>query len=153
MLTLTEQINKRNWWHSPPADKKAYRKRGIFLASSYKECEFYGRPLNKPIKVSVSNPLVDTEENVIRLLFGDDSPQMSAHMALKAGGAREPLKVRFKLDKDLFSAAKGNNYDAIAIVTEKGLEKVRNCRLPKSVELNVLDIENGIFIKRTGYLK
>jgi hypothetical protein len=143
-LTFADQLNKRKWWHSPPADKKAYKKRGIFLASSYKECEFYGRPLDEPIKVNVSNPLVDTEENIIRLLFGNNSPQMVAYMALINGNAKEPLKVRFKLDKDLFKAAKNKNYDAIAVVSEKRLENTKNRKLSKSIELNILDIEKGI---------
>lgn len=143
-LTLADQINKRKWWHSPPADKAAYKKRGMFLASSYKECEFYGCPLDEPIKVNVSHPLVDTEKNIIRFLFGDNSSQMSAYIALINGTAKEPLKLRFKLDRDLFKAAKNKNHDAIAVVTEKGLEKVKNQKLPSSVELNVLDIESGI---------
>jgi hypothetical protein len=143
-LTLADQLNKRKWWHSPPVDKSAYKKRGVFLASSYKECEFYGRPLNEPIKVNVSYPLVDTEKNIIRFLFGDNSSQMSAYIALINGTAKEPLKVRFKLDRDLFKAAKNKNYDAIAVVTEKELEKVKNKKLPRSIELNVLDAESGI---------
>src|SRR4030042_5506507 len=143
-LTFADQLNKRKWWHSPPANKKAYNKRGIFLASSYKECEFYGRPLDEPIKVNVSNPLVDTEENIIRLLFGNNSPQMVAYMVLINGNAKEPLKVRFKLDKDLFKAAKNKNYDAIAVVSEKRLENIKNRKLSKSIELNILDIEKGI---------
>ena len=143
-LTFTDQLNKRKWWHSPPADKKTYKKRGIFLASSYKECEFYGRPLDEPIKVNVSNPLVDTEENLIRLLFGNNSSQMVAYNALINGNAKEPLKVRFKLDKDLFKTAKNKNYDAIAVVSEKRLENIKNRKLSKSIELNILDIEKGI---------
>src|SRR4030066_984294 len=133
--SLANQINKRKWWHSPPADRKAYKERGIFLASSYEECEFYGRPLNEPIKVSVSNPLVDTEDNIIRFLFGNNSPQLFAYLALTNGTIKEPIKARFKLDKDLFKAAKDQNYDAIAVVTNKGLAKVRNHKLPNSVEL------------------
>lgn len=144
ILTLAEQINKRRWWLSPPADKKAYKKRGMFLASSYKECEFYGRPLDEPIRVSVSNPLVDTEQNIIQFLFGNDSSQMTAYNALINNTAKELLRVRFKLDADLFMTAKSKNFDSIAVVTEKGLEKAKNHKLPSSVELNIIDIENGI---------
>lgn len=143
-LTLADQLNKRKWWHSPPADKAAYKKRGMFLAPSYKECEFYGRPLDEPIRVNVSNPLVDTEKNIIKFLFGDNSSQMSAYIALIKGTAKEPLKVRFKLDRDLFKAAKNKNHDAIAVVTEKELEKIKNHKLPRNVELNVLDTKSGI---------
>lgn len=143
-FTLAEQINKRKWWHSPPSDGKAYQKRGVFLASSYKECEFYGRPLDEPIKVNLFNPLINTEENIIKFLFGNSSPQMSFYTALMNGFAKEPLKARFKLDKDLFNAAKNKDYDSIAIISEKGLEKVRKGKLPRTVELNVLNIDNGI---------
>lgn len=144
MLTFAEQINKRKWWHSPPSDKKAYKKRGMFLASSYKECEFYGRPLVELIRVDVSNPLVDTEKNIIRFLFGDNSPQMMIFNSLINNTASNPLKARFKLDADLFSSAKKNKYDAIAVITAKCFEKIKNHKLPKSVELNIIDIENGI---------
>lgn len=144
ILTLADQINKREWWHSPPLDKNAYQKRGMFLASSYEECEFYGRPLNEPIKVSVSNPIVDTEQNIIRFFFGNNSPQMIAYNALINDSDKVPLKVRFKLDADLFKAAKKGKYDAIAIITEKELEKIKNHKLPRSVELNLIDIENGV---------
>ncbi|MEW6739098.1 MAG: hypothetical protein ACOYU2_05340 [Nitrospirota bacterium] len=144
ILTLADQINKRIWWHSPPSDKNAYKKRGMFLSSSYKECEFYGRPLDEPIRVKVSKPLVDTERNVIRFFFGNDSPQMLTLNALMNGTSRSPVKARFKLDADLFEAAKKNKYDAIAIIPEKGLEKIKNHKLPRSVELNVIDFENGI---------
>ena len=143
-LTFADQLNKRKWWHSPPADKAAYKKRGIFLASSYKECELYGRPLNEPIRVRVFNPLVGTEENIISLLFGNTSRQIADYVSMLNGTAREPLKVRFKLDNDLFKTAKSRNYDSIAIISEKGIEKIKKCKLPKSVELNILNIENGI---------
>lgn len=143
-LTLADQLNKRKWWHSPPTDKVAYKKRGMFLSSSYKECEFYGRPLNKLIRVNVSKPILDTEQNIIRFFFGNDSRQMRTFDALINGTAKCPLNARFKLDADLFRAAKKNKYDAIAIVTEKGLEEVNNRKLSRSVELNVIDIKNGI---------
>lgn len=143
-LKFADQLNKRKWWHSPPADKKAYKKRGIFLSSSYKECEFYGRPLDEPIKVNVSSPLVDTEQNIIKFLLGYCSAQMIAYTALTNNSAKDPLKVRFKLDADLFKAAKKGKYDAIAIITEKDIDKIKNHKLPRSIELNIIDIENGI---------
>ena len=145
-LTFADQINRRRWWHSPPSDKKAYKKRGMFLASSFKECEFYGRPLDEPIRVNVSNPLVDTEQNIIKSLFGYSSSQMMAYTALIKNAEKDPLRVRFKLDADLFKTAKSKNYDAIAVVTEKGFEKTKNHKLPRSVELNLIDIKNGICV-------
>jgi hypothetical protein len=33
-------VNRKRWWHVPSRDPEAYRKRGKFLASSYREGEF-----------------------------------------------------------------------------------------------------------------
>jgi hypothetical protein len=140
-VRFAEQINKRDWWHCPPEDKKAYKARGVFLASSFKECEFYGRPLDKPLKVHVTNPLIGTEENIIKKLFGNNSKQMGASKSLINRTAKQILKVRFQLDKEMCKAARNQGYDAIAVVTQKGLEKVREGKLPRSVELNVLHEE------------
>ena len=142
MKSLTEQINRRSWWHSPPVDKLAYKKRGIFLASSFKECEFYGRPLDEPIKVQVSNPLIGVEKNIIKILYGIGSDQMKAHNSLINDTAKDTLNVRFHLDADIFTAAKKKGFDSIAIVTENGLEKIKEGKLPRSVELNVFNIND-----------
>lgn len=139
---LIEQINSKNWWHSPPVDGSAYKKRGIFLASSYKECEFYGRPLNEPIKVQLSNPLIDTEENIIKKIFGEDSFQMGTYKSLADNTAKDILKVRFRLDADIYKAAKKKGYDAIVIVTEKSIKNIKQGKLPKSAELNIFHISN-----------
>jgi hypothetical protein len=144
---LVEQINKRNWWHSPPVDQDAYKKRGIFLAGSFKECEFYGRPLDKPLKVNIMNPFIDTEENVVKKLFGLNSKEMKVFKSLLDGTARDVLKMRFQLDKKICRVAKKCGYDAIGIVTKEGLKKVREGKLPGSVELNVLDIKEGVLNK------
>ena len=69
---------------------------------------------------------------------------MLAYADLIKGTTKEPLKVRFKLDRDLFNAAKNKNHDAIAVVAEEELGKIKNHKLPRSVELNVLDTEGGI---------
>ena len=42
---MVSHINRKAWWHCPPLDPEAYFKRGKFYASSFAECEFYGRPL------------------------------------------------------------------------------------------------------------
>ena len=55
---LLARINRKDWWHVPPADPKAYRQRGKFLASTFREAEFWGRPLDTPIRVRVSNPII-----------------------------------------------------------------------------------------------
>lgn len=122
-------------------DRTAYKTRGLFLASSFKECEFYGRPLDNPIKVCLSNPLIDTEKNIIKLFFGESSVRMQVYESLLNDSVKNSLNVRFRLDADISRAAKKKGYDSIAIVTEKGLEKVKKGQLPRSIELNVLNID------------
>lgn len=139
---LTEQVNRRKWWHSPPRDNASYRKRGIFLASSYRECEFYGRPLDAPVEVNISRPLVGTEEDIIRSLCGKKSRQMDAYRKLAGNLAIDTLKVRFKLDADLFEAAKKKGYDAIVVIAAENAAEVKQGKLPKKAELNVFDAEN-----------
>ena len=142
--TISEQINRRTWWHSPPRDANSYKKRGIFLASSYKECEFYGRPLDEPIKIKINNPLVNTERNIIASLFGENSPQMKAYDSLLNYEAKELLKIRFKLDAEIMNAAKNRGYDSVAIISPKGLERIKEGKLPRNVELNVADYKKVI---------
>lgn len=140
--SLIEQVNRRKWWHSPPRDSASYKKRGVFLASSYKECEFYGRPLDEPIKVNISKPLVGTEEDIIENLCGRVSRQMDAHRTLAGNLDVDILKVRFQLDADLFEAAKKKGYDAIVIIAPKSATVVKQGKLPRNAELNVFSAEN-----------
>jgi hypothetical protein len=55
---LVARINRKDWWHVPPAAPKAYQQRGKFLASTFREAEFWGRPLDTPIRVRVINPII-----------------------------------------------------------------------------------------------
>lgn len=48
---LLARINRKDWWHVPPANPAAYGQRGKFLASTFQEAEFWGRPLDTPIRV------------------------------------------------------------------------------------------------------
>src|ERR1051326_2557287 len=41
---LISYINRKDWWHVPPEDPTAYQKRGMFLSSTFRQAEFYGRP-------------------------------------------------------------------------------------------------------------
>src|SRR5580704_3808275 len=43
---LIAKINRKDWWHVTPADPRAYDKRGKFYASTFREGEFWGRPLD-----------------------------------------------------------------------------------------------------------
>ena len=67
---LIEKINKSEWWHVPPRDRDAYKKRGKFFASTYKQAEFYGRPNDVPEKVLISNPIFGfSKVEILRSLF------------------------------------------------------------------------------------
>src|SRR5208283_1837027 len=67
---IIRHVNRKEWWHVPPRDPQAYLKRGKFLASSFAEAEFWGRPLDEPQKVNISCPLVGDEPTIERCLFG-----------------------------------------------------------------------------------
>src|ERR1700674_5320366 len=67
---LVAHINRKEWWHVRPRNPSAYSKRGKFLASSFREAEFWGRPLDEPQRVTVAHPLVGDEGVIERKLFG-----------------------------------------------------------------------------------
>src|SRR5438128_6101833 len=63
-------INRKDWWHVPPLDPNAYKKRGQFLSSSFDEAKFYGRPFSQPLHVKITNPLVGDERQIEKSLLG-----------------------------------------------------------------------------------
>lgn len=76
---LVRHINRKHWWHVPPQDPQAYLKRGKFLASTYAEAEFWGRPLDEPQKVRIQRPLVGDEKTISKVL---GIPPQRADMSL-----------------------------------------------------------------------
>ena len=129
---LLSRINRKDWWHVPPSDPDAYEKRGMFLASTFREAEFWGRPLDTPIHVNVLNPIIGDESTiqeelgVVPLKYpGDDSPRL--------------LEWRWGLDAKLKKAALAKGYDAIVLLSSSGYAKfVGGGKLPLSIELNLL---------------
>ncbi|MGO9271727.1 MAG: hypothetical protein ACLQOO_15930 [Terriglobia bacterium] len=71
---LIAHLSRREWWHCPPQDPKAYQKRGKFLASSFREAEFWGRPLDESQQVTISNPPIDDEVGIETEPFGQQIP-------------------------------------------------------------------------------
>jgi hypothetical protein len=63
-----KHVNRKKWWHVPPADPAAYSMRGKFLASNFAEAEFWGRPLDEPEKVAIAKPLVGDERAISKAL-------------------------------------------------------------------------------------
>jgi len=134
--SAAEQINRKTWWHSRPIDPDAYGKRGIFLAWSYNDCLFYGRPLDSPFRVNVNNPMIGTEEDVIINLFGFNS---KIHL-LKLNIENKPIECRFDLDAKMYRAARKKGFDAIAIISEIGYKRYKATgKIPRAMELNILD--------------
>jgi hypothetical protein len=67
---LVRKINNALWWHVSPADPDAYTKRGKFLASTYKQASFYGKPNDVPERVHVSRPVYGFREiEILEQLF------------------------------------------------------------------------------------
>jgi hypothetical protein len=125
---LVAHVNRKSWWHVPPVDPDAYHKRGKFLASSYREAIFWGRPLNNPQRVSVGMPLVGDEATIERKLFG----RRISHPAIT-------LDERFKLDARMKRVAIVHGYDSIVLMSGSSFVSFKSeGRVPRSLELNIL---------------
>lgn len=125
---LVAHINRKDWWHVPPQDPAAYRKRGKFLASSFREAEFWGRPLDQPLRVIVKRPLVGDEDTIEKELFGRRI-------------SRDDIGVekRWNLDAKMKEAALAKGYDSILLMTGKAYAQFKSRgKLPRSMELNLL---------------
>src|SRR5206468_5581794 len=101
---VVDFVNRKKWWHVPPCDKTAYAKRGQFLASSFAEAEFWGRPLDEPQKVMIAAPLVGDGTTIEEILFGS-----------RFSSERLTIKQRWKLDARMKRAALANGHDSILL--------------------------------------
>ncbi len=127
---LVAHVNRKDWWHVPPVDPDAYRRRGKFLASTFAEAEFWGRPLDEPQKVKVAHPLLGDEATIEKALFGRCV-------------SREDIKMeeRWALDARMKRAALASGYDSIVLMTPKAFTELKaRGRLPRSLELNILNV-------------
>jgi hypothetical protein len=136
-MTLPEQlvqkvvkhVNRKHWWHVPPVVPDAYAKRGKFLASSFAEAEFWGRPLDAPQRVRVSRPLIGDERTVSSVL--GIAPQ-------REGMTLEEISAH---DACWRNAALQKGFDAILIMAPRGFAKFKATgKLPRSMELNILRV-------------
>jgi hypothetical protein len=124
---LIAHVNRKNWWHVPPHDPAAYEKRGKFLASSFREAEFWGRPLDEPQKVCIAQPLIGDEETIENTLFGKRVSDESIGM-----------DDRFALVIKIKAAALAKGYDSIVLMAPKAFSEFKkNAKMPRSLELNV----------------
>jgi hypothetical protein len=121
------RVNRKNWWHVPPQDPEAYSKRGKFFASSFSEAEFYGRPLDIPQRVVITNPLVGDEEAIGDVL---GIPPQREGMGLEEIAAHDALWK---------STALAKGFDSIVLMTPKAFAQFKSDgKLPRSLELNLL---------------
>ena len=126
---LVAHVNRKEWWHVPPRDPSAYSKRGKFLASSFREAEFWGRPLDAPQRVTIAHPLVGDEGVIERKLFGK-----------RVSSETISVKERWALDAKMKIAAQAKGYDSIVLITPKAFSTFRRSgKLPRSIELNILN--------------
>lgn len=130
---LTAHVNRKQWWHVPPHDPNAYSKRGKFYSATYKEAEFYGRPNDNPEKVRIERPLIGDEKAISKVL--GISPQ------------HEGMTLEEIADHDARwrNAALAKRYDSIVLIAPKAFAEFKTRgKLPRSIELNVLDIGQKI---------
>ena len=127
---VVRHVNRKDWWHVPPQDPKAYQKRGKFLASSFAEAEYWGRPLDKPLRVSIARPLVG------------DEPAIAKVLGVAAQHESMTLKEIEAHDARWRKAAIAKGYDAIVLMGPEPFAKFRTTgKLPRSIELNILDVQ------------
>jgi hypothetical protein len=133
---LIDKINKSEWWHVSPGDPEVYKKRGKFLASTYQQAEFYGRPKDMPYRISIENPVYGfSEVEILEKLF----PDSYKNMVLSDDEDMEDYyKARIDLDAAMFRRAKLLGYDSIVLLTKSGRRSLETNRKPNSIELNLL---------------
>lgn len=129
---LIKHVNRKQWWHVPPVDPDAYQKRGKFLASTYVEAEFYGRPLNEPQRVTIAKPVVGDEKTIAKAL---GVPPQYQGMTLEQIAAHD---ARWK------KAAVKKGFDSIVLMAPKhfGIWK-KTGKIPRSIELNILNVNDS----------
>ncbi|MBZ5514445.1 MAG: hypothetical protein LAN62_06315 [Acidobacteriia bacterium] len=131
LVELIRYINRKDWWHVPPVDPRAYEKRGKFLAWSFGAAEFYGRPLDQPVRVYIQNPLVGDEPTVERALFGREINKdwPDGHV----------IQQRLALDAKMRRVALRKGYDSIVMMSTPRFRTFATLgKVPRPMELNIL---------------
>lgn len=137
-IILINKINNSDWRHVPPQDPLAYQKRGKFLASTYLQAEFYGRPKTDPERVKIYNPVFGFSEiEILNVLFGKVK---ASSVYKKFFKAKNFYKSRINLDAKMAKKARLNGYDSIVLMTQRGKNELTKGRKPSSIELNLLNI-------------
>src|ERR1019366_1238101 len=136
---LIRRVNRKDWWHVPPVDPRSYSKRGKFLASTYREAEFWGRPNDTPERVTVENPLIGDEETIERTLLGRHGSKSWPDIDEDIAAGKPFAERRYALDAKLYQAARAKGYDAIVLLSPSNFAKFKaEGKIPLSIELNLL---------------
>jgi len=126
---LVAHVNRKQWWHVPPVDPDAYKKRGKFYSVSFAAAEFGGRPLDEPEKVTISKPLVGDEKRIASVL---GIPPQRDGMTLEQIAKHDALWKNAALKK---------GFDAIVLMSPKCFAEWKSVgKIPRSIELNVLEV-------------
>ncbi len=134
---LIEKINKSDWWHVVPADPDAYKKRGKFLASTYSQASFYGKPQINPEKVLIKNPLcASSEPEILKELFPANHKEL--YKKVLDDEDDRWYKCRIGLDAKVSRTAKIKGYDAVVLLGSTGENSLNKNRKPGFIELNLL---------------
>lgn len=141
---LIQILNRSNWWHVPPRDPKAYQKRGKFLASTYSQAAFYGRPNDNSERVTVKNPVFGfSEADILEQLFEKQDLDALLALCVELTNADNPdvYQKRIELDARMYARAKQLKFDAIVLMSGSGKTALSKSRKPSSIELNLIDEE------------
>jgi len=133
---LIQLINAGEWWHVTPSDSDAYKKRGKFLASTYLQAEFYGRPKLEPERVEIKNPIFGFSENeILKQLFKSTELNLLEDIE---NAKKNFYQKRIVLDAKMYKKAKLLGYDSIVLMTAQGKTALQKGRKPNSIELNLI---------------
>jgi len=121
-----------------PCDPTGYLRKGLFCTQRYDDCAMYGRPLEYQLNVCVNNPLVDTSDNIVSVLFGSNSKQMKMEHYLGSASWRDFYEVRLKVDIDICEAARELGYDSVIDIDARQWRAITRGWLPRNADLNVL---------------
>jgi len=125
-----EYINGKCWWHVTPAAAPAcYEERGRFYEASFHHSEFYGRPNDIPDRVTVSNPLIGSDDETHMVLFGCVYPEFKDYQALCRHETRRKQR------------ALALGFDSIAVPYEASMRRfLETGRFPRKIEFCLLDL-------------
>jgi len=136
---LIQRINRKDWWHVTPVDPNSYSTRGKFLASTYREAEFWGRPNDTPERVTVKKPLIGDEETIERTLLGRYESKSWPNIDEDISAGKPFAARRYALDAKLFKAGRAQGYDAMVLLSPSNFAKFKaEGKIPLSIELNLL---------------